>query len=222
MEQRCKMYKFKTIKVHQQQIIISLAYKELKMKGKRVCSYQVQCINSKGAVSMIWINMCVFVFWSFVPSGNIYSEMKEVQYNYYEVTHCLILTLQIFYPLVGWIADAWIGQDRAILCGFYSLILACAFLTLSIIIKDFESLISQIILYTSTIVNSLGIAIIYANTLPFITDQLIGASGDELSAAVHWWYWSQIFPITVAYNTSCILKKYTSNIDIYLLFFSLV
>ena len=201
------MYKLKTIKVHQQQIITSLVYKKLKMKGKRVCSYQVQCINSKGAVLMIWINMCIFVFWSFVPSGNIYSEMKEVQYNYYEVTHYLILTLQIFYPLFGWIADAWIGRYRAILYGLYSLILGCAFLTLSFIIKEFESLISHITLYTSTIVNSLGIAIIYANTLPFITDQLIGASGDELSAAVHWWYWSQIFPITMAYNTSCILKN---------------
>ena len=176
------------------------------MRGKRLCSYQVQCVNSKGAVLMIWINMCIFVFWSFLPSGNIYSEVNEVHYNYYQVSHFLILTLQIFYPVFGWIADAWIGRYRAVLYGLYSLIIGCVFWTISAIIKDFESMISKIIFYTSTIVNSLGIAIIYANTLSFITDQMIGASGDELSAAVHWWFWSQLVPITMAYNTSCVLQ----------------
>ena len=43
--------------------------------------------------------------------------------------------------------------------------------------------------------NSLGIADIYANVLPFITDQMIGGFGDGLSAAVHSWYWIRCFLI---------------------------
>ena len=95
-------------------------------------------------------------------------------------------------------------------------------LTVSIIIKEFESLVSKIILYTSTTVNSLGIAIIHVNTLPFITDQMIGASGDKLSAAVHWWYWSDLFPITLEYNIPCLLQDSTQILtSIFLSFFGL-
>ena len=179
------------------------------MSDRRLCSYQVQRINSKGAVLMIWITMCIYIFWSFVPSGNIYSMVNEARYNYYQVFHFLSLTLQLFYPLFGWIADAWIGRYKAILYGLYSLIIGYVLLTVSIIIKDSETLVSKIILYTSTTVNSLGTAAIYANTLPFITDQMIGASSDELSAAVHWWYWSEMFPITMEYNTPCLLQDST-------------
>ena len=28
--------------------------------------------------------------------------------------------------------------------------------------------------------------------LPFITDKMVGAAGDKLSTAVHWWYWNLI------------------------------
>ena len=190
------------------------------MKDRRFCSYQVQRINSKGAVLMIWITICIYIFWSFVPSGNIYSMVNEVHYNYYQVSHFLALALQLFYPLFGWIADAWIGRYRAILYGLYSLVIGCVLLTVSIIIKDFESLVPKFILYTSTTVNSLGIDIIYANTLPFITDQMIGASADELSAAVHWWFWSQMFPITMEYNTPCLLQDSTQILTSIFLSFS--
>ena len=182
--------------------------KRFKMKDRRLC-YQVQRINSKGAVLMIWITMCIYIFWSFVRSGNIYSTVNETRYNYYQVSRFLSLSLQIFFPLFGWIADAWIGRYKAILYGLYSLIIGCVLLTVSIIINDFESLASKIILYTSTTVNSFGIAAIYANMLPFITDQMIGASGDELSAAVHWWCWSEMFPITMEYDIPCLLQDST-------------
>ena len=43
--------------------------------------------------------------------------------------------------------------------------------------------------------------------LPLITDQMIGASDDELSAGVHWWYWSQIFPNMIQKNELCILNN---------------
>ena len=114
----------------------------------------------------------------------------------------MVLTLQIFYPLFGWIADGWIEQYRAILHDLYSLIIGCVFWTVSAIIKDFVSINLKIILYASIIVNSLGIAIIYANTYPLITDQMIVVFGDELSAQ---WYCSQMFPITV------VLESYISN-----------
>ena len=46
-------------------------------------------------------------------------------------------------------------------------------------------------------------AAIYANYLSFITDQMIGASSDELSATVHWWFWSFFFPSMVLVDFVC-------------------
>ena len=86
------------------------------------------------------------------------------------------------------------------------LIIGCVFLTGSVIIKDIKPSVSHVILYASNVLNSLGMAAIYANLLPFITDQMIGASADELGTAVHWWIWSQTFPTMIAYNVPCVLQ----------------
>ena len=47
---------------------------------------------------------------------------------------------------------------------------------------EFSPLVSLILLYAVNVFNSLGIAAIYANILHFITDQMIGASSDELKS----------------------------------------
>ena len=178
------------------------------MNTRRICSYPVLCINSKGAILMIWVSVALYIYLSHVSIINIYIAFKinSVLYFRYDLFLYLTLSLYIFNPLFGWIADAWIGQYRAILHGLYSFVIGCVFLTASVIIKDFKPLFSQVFLYASSIFDSFGIAAIYANMLPFITDQMIGASGDELSAAVHWWCWSQIFPNMIQKNEPCIFN----------------
>ena len=76
----------------------------------------------------------------------------------------------------------------------------------SVIIIDFEPTQSIIFQWTSTVFNSLGIAAIYANMLPFITDQMIGASADEPTAIVHWWFWSLTFANMIAHTIPCVLQ----------------
>ena len=194
------------------------------MKGRRLCSYPVQCYNYKGAVLMIWISMALYFYWSIVPGGDIFSIINTIHYKDSHISLYLILILQIFYPLFGWIADAWIGRYRAILIGLYLLIIGCVFLTFFAIIKYFDQSVSSFLLYTTSIaITSLGIAAVNANILPFITDQMIGASANELSATVHWWYWSQNFPSMIAYNEFCILQDQTTQIliSIFLSFFGL-
>ena len=78
----------------------------------------------------------------------------------------------------------WIGQYKTILYSLYFLVLVCISLTAFVIINDFQPLLSQIFLYASNIFNPFGTAAVYVNMLPFITDLMIGASVDELSAAV--------------------------------------
>ena len=154
---------------------------------------------------MIWVSTAVYIYLSFV--NLMYQEINQILYNQYFFFEIMISIFKIFYPLFGWIADAWIGRYKAILYGLYSLIIGCVFLTGSVITYEFNPLVSQIFLYVCNAFNSLGIAAIYANILPFITDQMIGASGDEFSAAVHWWYWSLQFPNMMKADFVCPLKN---------------
>ena len=72
---------------------------------------------------------------------------------------------------------------------------------------EFSPLVSLILLYAVNVFNSLGKAAIYANILPFITDQMIRTSSDELSAAVHWWFWSYPFLFMALKDFVCALQK---------------
>ena len=176
------------------------------MNARRVCSYSVLlCIKSKGAILMIWVSTAIYIYLSHV--NLIYQEINQTLYNQFFFFKYMILLFEIFYPLFGWIADAWIGRYRAILYGLYSVIIGCVFLTGSVITNEFNPLVSQIFLYVCNAINSLGIAAIYANILPFITDQMIGASSDELCVAVYWWYWSLQFPNMMQTDFVCAFKN---------------
>ena len=172
------------------------------MNARRVCSYPVLCIKSKGAILMIWVSTAVHIYLSYVDSINY--EINQAHYNQNSLFKYLALIFEIFYPLIGWIADAWIGRYRAILYGLYSLMMGCVFITGSVISYEFILLVSQIFLYACNALNSLGKAAIYANIL---TDQMIVASSDELSTAVHWWFWSLQFPFMVLVDLVCALKN---------------
>ena len=175
------------------------------MNASRVCSYPVLRIKSKGAILMIWMSTTVYIYLSLVDLIHLKNNWALNNQNFPFVY--LTSILRIFYPLFGWIADAWIGRYRAILYGLYSLIIGCVVLTGSVIGNEFNPFVSQIFFYLCNVFNSLGLAAIYANILPFITDQMIGASSDELSAAVHWWFWSFHFPSMVLIDFVCALQN---------------
>ena len=98
----------------------------------------------------------------------------------------------ILAPFVGWLADVRFGRYE--LVKFSSIL---SFLTS--IIFYLELLIGQgstltTVLYSVAVaVQSIGLACFIAAMLPFLTDQLIGATSDELSAVVQWYVWSYAF-----------------------------
>ena len=98
----------------------------------------------------------------------------------------------ILAPLVGWLADVRFGRYE--LVKFGSIL---SFLTS--IIFYFELLIGQgstltTVLYSvAEAVQGVGGICFIAAMLPFLTDQLIGATSVELSAVVQWYVWSCAF-----------------------------
>ena len=119
------------------------------MNASRVCSNPVLlCIKSKGAILMIWVSTAVYNYLSHVCL--IYNQILYYQYFFFKY---MIFIFEIFYPLFGWIADAWIGRYRAILYGLYFVIIGCVFLTGSVIANEINPLVSQIFLYMCNAIN---------------------------------------------------------------------
>ena len=90
----------------------------------------------------------------------------------------------------------------------------CIILSVEVIISNYPSLngIAIVLFYISVFVNSLGITAFAANTLPFITDQMIGASGTELSVAVDWYYWMERISFVIPSITGCYIGESTNAV----------
>ena len=179
---------------------------------------KIQLIHSKGALLMMWVTLMNFMYWYSVSIGESYSS-EETNYFFYLQLNSI---LQILSPLFGWIADAWIGRYKVILYSMLVSLLGSIILNVEIIISNYPSLnvIAIVLLYISDFVNSVGMVGFNANTLPFITDQMIGASGDELSAAVDWYYWVINIPFTITTIVYCYIDELTNTIVLVFLYFT--
>ena len=103
------------------------------------------------------------------------------------VTMCLSLILA---PLVGLLADVKYGRYEVIKAGSLVSFLACLFYYFALLSGDVLRL-RTILFCAATILVCIGDTCYSAAMLPFLTDQLIGATSDELSAIVRWHYWAK-------------------------------
>ena len=74
----------------------------------------MQCVKSKGALLMMWICFGALLSWSSIPEGDDINAMQSVS-KIFQISIYLKLSIKLCYPLIGWIADIWIGRYRAIL-----------------------------------------------------------------------------------------------------------
>ena len=89
------------------------------------------------------------------------------------------------FPLVGMVADVWTGRYRIIIVSIYCcfigwLLSAVSYFTVMI------PTVSGAFLVIGIGFQIIGIAGSHSIIVPFIIDQAIGASADELSSMIHW------------------------------------
>ena len=144
------------------------------------------CCSKKILLLLVWNILFIF-------SHDIHSvSLVEVSPQINDIVYLLSSFLSIILaPFVGWLADVRFGRYE--LVKFGSIL---SFLTS--IIFYLELLIGQGLAYTvlysvAVAVQSIGLACYVAAMLPFLTDQLVGATSDELSAVVQWYVWSYAF-----------------------------
>ena len=105
--------------------------------------------------------------------------------------HVLVFLSYLFGPLIGWLADVRFGRYRVIRFSTLSSFLASILYYFSVLTGGGVSTLSTVLLYVSIVVFGFDYICYSAAMLPFITDQIIGATSDELGSVVRWYIWAQ-------------------------------
>ena len=68
--------------------------------------------------------------------------------------------------------------------------------------------------------NLFGLGSIYTNMLPFMIDQMIGATADDISAAVQWNFWTFTIGVLPQYLVCLPIPQLQNNLPVLYPYFS--
>ena len=125
---------------------------------------------------------------------------------------------RLFYPLTGFLADAYLGRYKMIHVSLWLLWIAFALLAFSLslnVVSDHPVVLVKYILpVTAFVFVCLGSAGFEANVIPFGIDQLAqGASSDEMSSYFYWYFAAKQLGALAGITTfiALFLPSYTSQ-----------
>ena len=124
--------------------------------------------------------------------------------------------LCVLLPVVGWVGDSLLGRYRAIIAGFFLLTVAfLTFLSAFVMLYFNWTLIPAIIILgVSQLMNLLCLGSIYINMLPFMIDQMIGATADDIGAAVQWCFWTFAIGLLPQYLVCIPIPQLQNNLPV--------
>ena len=101
------------------------------------------------------------------------------------------VALWVLLPVTGWIAESWLGRYRAIVAGLVLCLVTILTAQVAFVMLQFDwtPIPALILAVVSLMIGTFGFGNFYTNMLPFALDQMIGASAEQLSAAVQWYCW---------------------------------
>ena len=100
----------------------------------------------------------------------------------------IFLFLFVSSPFLIWLADAKFGRYRLVMFGSLMVFGSSVVFYLALLVsKDLLSLVFYSLAY---VVSIIGTTCFSLAIVPFLTDQFVGATSDELSAVVQWHTWS--------------------------------
>ena len=193
------------------------AHAALLVHSPKKRKYKFQIIRSKGAIVVIIFGALIRIFQLCCTDivGNILDVVGyEIPNFFHFIGIELIVTL--FYPIGGLMADMCIGRYRMIIGSTLFCIIVWLIMTVLIIIMCIYSDTLQEQLAPIVIVCLLMLFVgqggFLANLIPFNIDQLMGASGDELSATIYWHSFCTLFVPVVAFGLRFSLFYYVNNL----------
>ena len=129
--------------------------------------------------------------------------------KYFEATGAAYGPISILFksfPLLlclpmGFIADRYFGRAKVLYYSWILLFIAQILITYYFIIEALGSIPHDLIhiTFVGAFINSLGLAGIRVNLIPFGVDQMKTASSDQLSSYFYWYYWCRNIGQFLAY-----------------------
>ena len=119
-------------------------------------------------------------------AANLISLIFNFSNSYPVYTPVLVLL-----PVAGWISDSLLGRYRAITAGSFLLAVAYLFILISFVMLQFDWTIpAYVIMFISLMAAGFGGGTFFISSMPFVIDQMIGASADDIIAAIQWYCWA--------------------------------
>ena len=127
----------------------------------------------------------------------------------------------VLLPVAGWISDSFLGRYRAITAGSFLIAVAYLFILISFVILQFDwTRPAFVIMFISLPAAGFGGGTFFISSLPFVIDQMIGASADDIIAAIQWYCWAFAVRVAAQHLPIC-LSIVTQRQNILLLYLSL-
>ena len=140
------------------------------------------CFSKRILLLLAW-----YILFSFAQYMLIYLKYSEL--SYYIVNSSSLIT-SLSAPFIGWLADVKIGRYDMIKFGAFAPFLASIMYFFSLFTAFSLPLLSTLLYYAVNALVNIGDACFATALLPFLADQLIGATSDELCAVIYWFYWA--------------------------------
>ena len=152
--------------------------------------YRARRVRSKGAVLVL--------VWSFLTVSCplivdiLFRSVVRMPLFGFEVLDGVATA--VLYLLAGWLADVYFGRYKVIRASILLIWLGSVLGTLLLVIHLLHPLSTDALKYVSAVVAyvcvTAGSSGLIVNAVPFGTDQMPGASSDEISAFIHWFAWA--------------------------------
>ena len=116
------------------------------------------------------------------------------------------IAMLVLLPFVGWIGDSLLGRYRAIAAGSFSLAVAYLLILTSFVMLQFNWTVPAFALMCISVpAAAFGGGTFFISSLPFVIDQMIGASADDIIAAIQWYCWALALGIAAQYLPICLI-----------------
>ena len=117
----------------------------------------------------------------------------EIKNHVFEIVYDYTFLPYFIAPVIGWLADVKFGRYEVINFGSMASILSSVFLFFALITGIGVSTLSNSLFTVATVIVNVGATCYMAAMLPFLSDQIIGATSDELGTVVRWYIWAGKF-----------------------------
>lgn len=151
-------------------------------------AYRWRWFGNRGIVLVLVWSFSAFTVFNYLVS-------KHIDGRYYGMPHqyrnlAVISTGSMVCPLVGLIADAYIGRYKVIKCCMFLMCGGVTSLCCTYLLTFCHVKVPAEVVVCLTVVTSLAVGGFQVNILTFSTDQLLDSSSNEIISFIIWYAWT--------------------------------